>query len=277
MSKCRDHPKYKPKFGSKLEGQDDFEAKIVMAAEAEELKRHERLQSQRDKNSGGWWLRPSSTSCPSKLSATNAGESDARVVVDQYSLVSRKKLREILRKRDLATSGEKDDLLTRLKANDTLREDNDKAKGRNTIKKKANKTNTKGPPQGAKGTLLSAAGAKGVAAVAIVKKLCEDCQRKAPTYINQGIPAASARAGWCDECAKRHPGAVRLQMQPSSGDLDTLTGGSGAGGKWLKADFVAECKRRGLPTKGTVAELHASLEGAGSGTQSNAIGKRRTK
>ena len=64
MSKCRDHPKYKPKFGSKLEGQDDFEAKIVMAAEAEELKRHERLQSQRDKNSGGWWLRPSSTSCP---------------------------------------------------------------------------------------------------------------------------------------------------------------------------------------------------------------------
>jgi len=70
---------------------------------------------------------------------------------------------------------------------------------------------------------------------------------------------------------------VRLQMQPSSGDLDTLTGGSGAGGKWLKADFVAECKRRGLPTKGTVAELHASLEGAGSGTQSNARGKRRTK
>ena len=41
--------------------------------------------------------------------------------------------------------------------------------------------------------------------------------------------------------------------------LDVSTGGAGAGGSWVKADFVGECRRQGLATTGTLAQLRSRL------------------
>lgn len=59
---------------------------------------------------------------------------------------------------------------------------------------------------------------------------------------------------------ERHVDQAAQQMRSLQlSSLDITKGGSGMGGRWVKKDFEAECRKRGLSHTGNIAELQSRL------------------